>query len=172
MEKVIIKQNQKKQLHLCFLSLILILVCVFDIIINENNIVVNILIKCICIIGIFFFGLCFIIIFKDFIKPRPLLIADEEGILIKSNKNFIIPWNEIEFIGSTGLLNQKFLGINLKAESESLKKIAKNKKSIFRLNKKLTDFDIDISLNNSSYTVEEVILMLDNYKKTYCKKEI
>lgn len=127
MEKVIIKQNQKNQFRLCIISLILILVCIFDTIRNENNIVVNILIKCIGIIGILFFNICFIIIFKDFIKPRPLLIADEEGILIKSNKNFIIPWNEIEFIGSTGLLNQRFLGINLKADSKSLKKIAKIK---------------------------------------------
>ena len=73
----------------------------------------NILIKCIGIIGIFFFSICFIIIFKDFIKPKPLLIADNEGVLIKSNKNFIIPWNEIEFIGCTGVTTQRFLGINI-----------------------------------------------------------
>lgn len=172
-EKYIVKQNQKKQLKLVFMALIMIIASTLLIVVDieiRGTIVIS---KVIGVIGFVFFGACGIYIFSRFLKPKDILVLHKEGIVDSSSAVSLglIKWEYIKGYGIVQVLSQKFIGITTKDVEERIEKLPVVKKKLMQTNMFMGYPAVSINLNAALESHEEVLDKIDQYYQRYHNKK-
>lgn len=161
MEDMVIKQNQNKQFKLVLLGLVMAAISVFVLImgVNESDIRFTIIGG----IGTMFFGACFAIIIRRFLKPTDILIVDRNGITDHSTATSVgfISWEDIKDIFITRCLSQRSISIKLKNTSKLLSHMTLTRSIYNRLNARVSSgAQISITLQSTDVDINEIVKMM------------
>ncbi len=109
-------------------------------------------------VGIPFFSLCTVYLVYRFIKPKPSLRIDKDGI--DENASFVgvgkIRWDEIERVVMYSMMGQKMIGIIPKDFEPFLERQSGVKRTLLSMNKK-KEIPISIPQNASDVPLEAVL---------------
>ena len=168
-KKFVIKQNQRKQFLLILLSIIMLSGAFFVFFYNKDISEIKYINKIIGAIGIIFFGACLIFIIKRFIKPKDILVIDQNGILDNSTAVSIgfIPWNEIKSVYINRVFTETFICVEVENIEEKLKGLSFFKRNMIKFNLKMGNAPVSITLNSTNYKPEEVLEIIKNYKEVH-----
>lgn len=118
----------------------------------------------IAILGISFFGLIAVLLFKKIFNSKPGILINSAGITDNSSalSAGFIPWEDISAIESKRITNQKFIIIILKNPENYLEKIQnKFKQRAMQMNYKMSNSPINISANSLKISFDDLYEVLN-----------
>lgn len=119
------------------------------------------------LLGVVFFGACFVYVVLRLVRPRPSLIITDSGIVDYASavSAGYIRWDEIEsiFISwiQVSLRRHKFLSIKLKNDQEFLSRQSALKATMLRANMSLGGAPVAIPGNALPMTLEELMQVIE-----------
>ncbi|PWA11222.1 hypothetical protein DCC39_09635 [Pueribacillus theae] len=115
-------------------------------------------------VSIPFFSLCTVYLLYRFVKPKPSLRIDKDGI--DENASFVgvgqIHWDEIERIVMYSMMGQKMIGIIPKDFEPFLERQSGVKRALLSMNKK-KEIPISIPQNASDVPLEAVLEFVEQF---------
>lgn len=169
-EPIIIKRNFFKQLSLVFLCILLIVASVFVVYTYRYS---SLLLFLIGIFSCLFFGLAMVVLIKNLIIPKPLLIIDSTGFTDNStavSTGQKIYWSQVIDINLDSLYNQKLIYVDVSNPDEVLDSFNPIKKAVAEVNTAISSSVIQIALNYSAdMNCEEAYNIMRRYWIDYKK---
>lgn len=167
-KEFIIYQNKKGNIVYSVLSFIFVFISILSLFVHfDINIILEIIMKIILFFGVFFFGYAGIYFIIRMKKNKEMLIINNKGITDKTSAISLgfIPWEEIEeaYIGSS--VGNEFIELKIKNEEKYLKNLPFFKKLLINSNKKMGYEIVCITLNTTNYSVREVLMKINEYRK-------
>jgi len=161
MDEIIIEENKGKLKELIRIGILILLVEIFLVGVGvKKGIMLPIIIG---VIGLLFFGTCFVFMVNRLRKPAPLLVVGEDGIIDRSTMTSVgfIPWRQIKLIKIYKSFNQEFIGIDLYSLKELEKGISMAKRLAIKINIVFKYPPIGISLNTANVECKEVVSLIE-----------
>lgn len=167
-KEFIIYQNKKGNIVYSILSFILVIIALLSLFVHfDINIILEVIMKIVLFFGVFFFGYAGIFFIKRMKKNKEMLIINNKGITDKTSAISLgfIPWEEIEdaYIGSS--VGNEFIELKIRNEEKYLKNLPFLKKLLINANKKMGYEIVCITLNTTNYSVREVLIKINEYRK-------
>jgi hypothetical protein len=162
MGKIVIKEKKEKYRKIVIYGILMFLASVSLVWIGTTG--SGILYTIVGSMGTLFFGICLFQILKRLACPKPLLIIDDNGIEDSSSSIALgfIPYEEIERfeIVRVGVSNP-FIGVQLKNEEESIKKLSKMKQKVVKANHKIGYPSFSIRVDTAeNMSIDEIFQLL------------
>lgn len=169
MDEIIIKQKQSKQFGFVILGAIFLYISL-GMLLFETSIILRI----VGLIGTLFFGICFIFIILRFIKPKDILVINQEGFVDNSTAVSIgfISWKYVDRICIKTNSVEKLIVIDINNDEQVFKNVSKIKMIFIELNKKLGYSPISISLSPTNVKYMDIIQKMQKYFETYEREKI
>lgn len=106
-----------------------------------------------------FFGAALAFALSRILRPRPVLVVDERGIVENGSAlgAGCIAWDEIAEVTVAAMFTQRFLSIRLKPASALLERLNPLKAMIMRLNKWLLGCEVNVSANMLPVDPEDLV---------------
>lgn len=172
----VIYQNKKGNIIYALLSLMMFLGSVLGLMfhIEHIHLTLQIILKIVLFIGVFFFGFGAICFFKRGNKKREFLIIDNDGITDYTTAISLgfIPWEDIETVYVDGVLGERFIELEIKNEDKYLKNLNLLKKMFIYGNKKMGHQIVCITLNTTPYSISEVLSVINKYRNYHIESTI
>ena len=107
-------------------------------------------------------------------QNRTFLIINKEGIEDKSELYSIgiMKWNDIQEINIKGKNSNKAVEIQLKNMNEIMTKRPWYKRFMLRVSKMTRNSSVYINFDDSEYTLEEAIKILDKNTRQYMRRKV
>ncbi|MRJ10387.1 hypothetical protein EDL98_04745 [Ornithobacterium rhinotracheale] len=130
----------------------------------------SVFVKIIAYTGIVFFGIIGVLGSIQLLSKKSALIINEKGITDNTTMVSLgfIPWDEIQQIQMTDVMNQRFLMVILKDPKRNIAR-QKNplKKILNKLNYRLYGSPVGIPVNNLKISAEELKQELQTWSERY-----
>ena len=152
----------KKTLWLMVLGVVMLAMCVWVFFIGgTRSLPVNILCKTVSVIGVLFFGLCFVVCIRDWLRKGPVLIINEEGIDDKRLRTGLIPWDEVDYIKvadmEAGGHSNRFLSVHVDDEDKYLARMPGYRRMFARFSPSMGYSVVSIPFNTLSPGLDDAI---------------
>ena len=167
-KEFIIYQNKKGNIVYSILAFMLVIIALLSLFVHfDINIILEIIIKIVLLFGVFFFGYAGIYFIRRMKKNKEMLIINNKGITDKISAISLgfIPWEEIEDAYIGGSVGNEFIELKIKNEEKYLKNLPFFKKLLINANKKMGYEIVCITLNTTNYSVREVLMKINEYRK-------
>ena len=166
MNTLIIYQNKTKQFVLAILGFLMTLASIFVTLLGLaiNQVIPTILI--IGILGTIFFGYCEFIILKSlFKKQKKLVVLTKEGFYdyssIASLEDNIVLWKDVKRVSTA---TEYYVSVWLKDPQSTLPKLSKTQQIFIKINTKLKNGEINISVQTAKDTTNKQLSeMMNSY---------
>lgn len=115
--------------------------------------------------GLFFtiiFGYCLFNIVYRLVLHKPLVIINNEGILVDATTG-IVRWEDIAFIFPYNFIGQRFLGIFPKNNQAILARQGRINRIFMKINMSMGYAPIEISQSVLPMSIEELLSLIDKY---------
>jgi len=179
MKEIRIKQSVGKQIKLLLLAIIMVALSIAAAIIIgsssdyiKGNEARKILHTAVMIISALFFGVALIFLLFRIIRPKDVLIINENGFTDRSAISSVgfVPWASVEQIYISSVMNQSFISVEIH-DADNFKSLSPRHKRIFRkANSSLGFPAINITLNSAKEGYEDVLSLLQKYLDAYRSK--
>ncbi len=116
-------------------------------------------------VGLFFtilFGYCLLNIFYRLVSHKPLVIINNEGILVDATAG-IVRWEDIAFISPYEVMGQRSLGIFPKNNQAILARQGRIKRILMKINMSMGYAPIEISQSVFPISIEELLSLIGKY---------
>lgn len=176
-EELVVRQSFWKQFKLFIMGIFMVIVSFILFmagiagVSTKQNYSDSILVLVIGLIGLIFFGSCFGFITLRLLKPKAILIVNQNGIYEHTSgiSMGMIRWHEISKIYATNAAGQSYVGIELNRQDQMIEALPKMKQNLIRANLKLGYPPVLITLNSADLKMGSVEFseVLNHYKEKY-----
>lgn len=122
-------------------------------------------------IAILFFGFSMYFWLREWLRTRPILVIDEQGILDDGSTLMSasrrIQWQEIDCVDTMVVKNQTQICIQLHDQIAYLKQLSGWAKVLMALNKKMGYDGVYVNTHATPYAAEEVAGILEHYRQHF-----
>jgi hypothetical protein len=122
------------------------------------------------ILGVLFFGICAIIATKKLLSRQIGLVIDKNGFIDKSSAASLgeVLWKDVEAITSYSIVNQKFIGVELKHPEKYINtQTSLFKRKLMLLNYRMTGMPSHISANTLMISHAELLKLMKKQFNLY-----
>lgn len=167
MDKIVIKQSLRKMILLLLGSALLTAMGAFCILegIKQSDLVYSV----VGILGVLYFGFYLICYLYRILKPKDILVIDENGVTDQSTVTSVgeIPWDNIECFYKRKLLFNKYICVKLKDNQKILSQLKPWKRTILKLNTPSGFEVVSITLDITDAKIDNVLEQLDSALEEY-----
>jgi hypothetical protein len=171
MEDVVIRQSKRKLIKLIVLNIFILAICLLCILIGTFEHELFPLV--IGIIGLTFFGFCFLFFIQRLMRPKEILIINDNGIIDHSSATSIgaVSWEEIDSFYRRNILSNSFICVKLKDENQTLSRLKPWKIRLLKLNTPVGCEPVSITLDTADAEFTSVLNTLQRKLQEYNEKQ-
>ncbi|MEN8435351.1 hypothetical protein NX821_002558 [Clostridium septicum] len=160
MSSIIIKENRNELKNLIALGTIIVLLSLLILFKGVYNL--NVIFIIVGIIGSIFFGYCYVFTIMKLIKPKPLIVVNNSGIIDNSTAVSIgvISWDNIIDFRIEKHFNNEYIAIYVNNLNSLIKALHPLKRIVIRLNIMFKFSPILIYIGCADISSEEILNIL------------